>query len=83
MTASSLQIARARRLRGQFRKAYDVAVWPISVMAGFPACVCNAGDSVEKVRVSTRSNFFSAAGAVFKRGRGGPHNPLLTQPRQF
>ena len=35
-------------------------------------------DSVEKVRVSTQSNFFSAVGAVFRRGRGGPHNPLLS-----
>ena len=38
---------------------------------------------VEKLLVSTRSNFFSGVGAVFRRGRGGPHNPLLTQPRQF
>ena len=40
-------------------------------------------DSVEKVEVSTRPDFFSAVDAVFRRGRGGPHNPLLTQPRQF
>ncbi len=32
-------------------------------------------DSVEKVGVLTRFNFFNAVGAVFSFGRGGPHHP--------
>ena len=36
-------------------------------------------DTVEKVRVSTRSNFLGILGAVLKCGRGGPHHPSLTQ----
>ena len=35
-------------------------------------------DFVEKVGVLTRPNFFSAVGAVFRFGRGGPHHPPQT-----
>jgi hypothetical protein len=36
-------------------------------------------DSVEKVGVSPWPNFFSAVGAVFRCGRGGPRHPPQTQ----
>jgi hypothetical protein len=40
-------------------------------------------DSVEKVGVLTRSNFFSAVGAVFRFGREGPHHPPQTQRSKY
>ena len=40
-------------------------------------------DSVEKVGVSTQPDFFSAVGAIFRCGRGGPHNPPQTQWSEF
>jgi len=40
-------------------------------------------DSVEKVGVSPWPNFFSAVGAVFRCGRGGPRHPPQTQRSEF
>jgi hypothetical protein len=40
-------------------------------------------DSVEKVGVSTQPNFFSAVGAIFRCGRGGPHHLPQTQRSEF
>jgi hypothetical protein len=69
------------------RKAILGLVW----LLGLPGAVVTASaqdtvkigllmtDSVEKVEVSTRPDFFSAVDAVFRRGRGGPHRPSETQ----
>ena len=48
-----------------------------------PFHVRSSPDSVEKVGVSTRPNFFSAVGAVFKCRRGEPHHPPQTQRSEF
>ena len=49
-------------------------------MRAVPSLECLLlADSVEKVEVSTRPDFFSAVDAVFRRGRGGPHRPPETQ----
>jgi hypothetical protein len=57
--------------------------WPITDIGRRLLDVRFWEDSVEKVGVSTRPNFFSAVGAVFKCRRGGPHHPPQTERSEF
>jgi hypothetical protein len=54
-----------------------------TICSALSAIVDFGADSVEKVGISTRPNFFSAVGAVFACGRGGPNHPPQTQRSQF